>query len=334
MNRWLTIFISLCAVISLCCQCSRGEHHNQLKAWLQDNGKIKTLSTTCMVSDLVSKVGGEYVDNLCMIGPELDPHSYQLVKGDDEKLSIAQIIFFNGLGLEHGPSLQQYLADSDKAVGLGDEIAKTNKDLILTYGGQTDPHIWTDISLWMRALPAIVQTLSDYDPTHAEIFRANAEKLYKQMEQAHAEVKEILAKVPDKKRFLVTSHDAFNYFARAYLGTPQEIANNDWHKRFQAPEGLSPESQLSSRHIQEILEHLMKYRVHVIFPESNVSKDSIRKLVQAGEEEGMHLTISDVPLYGDAMGPEGSDADTYIGMIKHNARTMQTYLNNQPDQME
>lgn len=333
MSKWLSLFLS-CFVLITLCQCNRGEHHNSLKKWLQDNGKLKTLSTTCMVSDLVSKVGGEYVDNMCLIGPELDPHSYQLVKGDDEKLAFAQIIFFSGLGLEHGPSLNQYLSNSDKAVGLGDEIGKQYPEVILAYDNQTDPHIWTDISLWMRALPIIVQTLSDHDPSHAETYRANAEKLYKQMEKAHEDVKEILADVPDDKRYLVTSHDAFNYFAHAYLATDQERKDNNWQARFQAPEGLSPESQLSSRHIQEILEHLMKYRIRIIFPESNVSKDSIRKLVQAAQEEGMRVNIADTPLYADAMGPEGSPADTYIGMIKHNAQTLRQYLNSQTDQAD
>jgi len=287
-----------------------------------------------MISDLVEKVGGKHVDNICLIAPNLDPHSYQLVKGDDEKLQFASIIFANGLGLEHGPSLHQYLTNSKKAVQVGDEIAKTAPEAVLTFQGQTDPHIWMDISLWMRALPVVVKALSEQDPAHAELFRTNAEKLSQEMGMAHKKTREELLTVPDSKRFLVTSHDAFNYFARAYLATDEELKNNTWEKRFQAPEGLAPESQLSSKHIQEILTHLMKYRIHVIFPESNLNKDSIRKLVQAGQEEGLHLGIADDPLYGDAMGPPGSDGDTYLKMIDHDKRILMQYLNKQPDQME
>jgi manganese/zinc/iron transport system substrate-binding protein len=287
-----------------------------------------------MVSDLVTKVGGEYVDNLCLIGPELDPHSYQLVKGDDEKLSFAHIVFFSGLGLEHGPSLHNYLASNEKAVALGDAIAKASPEAIIQIDGQTDPHIWLDISLWRQALPAIVQTLSDHDPAHAEVFRANAQKLYKHMDEAHQAVKKELASVPDNKRYLVTSHDAFNYFARAYMASPNELKSDAWMQRFQSPEGLAPDSQLSSKHIQEILTHLKKYRIRTIFPESNVSKDSLRKLVQAAEEQGMHIVIAEEPLYADAMGPNGSEAESYTGMLLHNARTLQQFMNGQPDQME
>jgi manganese/zinc/iron transport system substrate-binding protein len=337
MKQWISLFSALFVVILLATQCSSesvGHRHAYLKDWLKDNGKVKTLTTTCMIGDLVHQVGGEYVDNLCLIASDLDPHSYQLVKGDDEKLQFAQIIFANGLGLEHGPSLHQYLSNSEKTVSIGDEIAKGAPQIVLTYQGQTDPHIWMDISIWMRALPIVVQALSDHDPAHADIFRANAEKLYKDMEKAHQETREALLAVPDNKRFLVTSHDAFNYFARAYLGSDAEIANDTWSKRFQAPEGLAPDSQLSSRHIQEILEHLTKYKIHVIFPESNLSKDSIRKLVQAGNEEGLKLSISDDPLYGDAMGPPGSDGDSYLKMIDHDRRVLVQHLNNQPENQE
>lgn len=332
----MRLVFALCALLAFCCQCSteaQGKRQAYLKDWLTDNGKLKTLSTTCMVADLVKKVGGDYVDNLCLIGPELDPHSYQLVKGDDEKLSFAQIIFYSGAGLEHGPSLHHYLDSSDKAVSLGDEIAKSAPAKILTYNGQTDPHIWMDISLWQRSLPAIVRALSDHDPAHADIFRANAEKLSRNMEEAHQQVKKGLTSVPETKRYLVTSHDAFNYFARAYLATDKEVANNTWEIRFQSPEGLAPDSQLSSKHIEEILQHLTKYHIHVIFPESNVSKDSIRKLVQAGEERGLHLVIADTALYADAMGEAGSDANDYLNMIRHNARTLEQYFNAQPDQV-
>lgn len=328
MSRSLALFFVFCSFI--CGSCSRENSDYTLKNWLEDNGKVKVLSTTCMLSDLVSKVGGEFVDSMCLIGSELDPHSYQLVKGDDEKLSCADIIFYNGLGLEHGPSLRQYIENSDKAVGVGDEIARLYKERILTFEGQADPHIWTDISLWAKALPFIVKQLSKCDSSHAEIYRLNAEKFQKELEEAHDYVKLLITSIPESNRYLVTSHDAFNYFTKAYLATPEEIESNSWSKRFQAPEGLAPDSQLSSSHIQQILEHLIKYQIHILFPESNVSKDSIRKLIQAGSDKGVDLAISDTELYGDAMGPKGSDAETYIGMITHNARTLQRYLTKPP----
>ncbi len=325
--RILKFSIALVAM-SVCFSACKGrcDQGAPQREWIVPNGKLKVLSTTAMIHNLVEKVGDGYVDGIVLICGELDPHTYQLVKGDDEKLAFADLIFHNGLGLEHGPSLQYYLKDSEKAVSLGDAIKKADPQDILFLKGQLDPHIWMDVSLWAKAVDPIVRALSRADPQHAEAYKENGIKLYNNLMKTHRQVKKILHEIPAKDRYLVTSHDAFNYFARAYLATDEERAKNDWHKRFDAPEGLAPESQISVSDIQSIIKHLQKYHIHVLFPESNVSKDSIRKIVNAGNEKGLELTIAKEPLYGDAMGGKGSGAGTYQTMILHNAKTIRHYL--------
>lgn len=294
--------------------------------WFSDNGKIKVLTTTAMIQNLVERVGGDRVDVVSLINGELDPHSYQLVKGDGEKISRADLIFANGLGLEHGPSLQQQLESNPKAVPLGNWIMAKEPEIIVLLNGQIDPHIWMDISLWKKTVPYIVEFLSIQDPAHIQQFRKNGEALTEEMEQAHRQIRQEMQAIPSEQRYLVTSHDAFNYFTRSYLADDKEILDNSWHDRFAAPEGLAPDSQLSAVHIKEILDHLKKYHIRILFPESNVSKDSIRKIVSAGNEMGLDLVISDTPLYADAMGAPGSDGDTYIKMIQHNARTIASQI--------
>lgn len=291
--------------------------------WRERNEKIKVLSTTAIIDDLVKQIGGEYVDSIALIKEDLDPHSYQLVKGDDEKMSFADIIFFHGLGLEHGPSLQHFLYHSPKALSLGNKIQEQSPELILYDKGQVDPHIWMDVSLWRRAVPFIVETLSQHNPEHADIFSRNGTELMDNMEALHQDIRGKLQKIPTEKRYLVTSHDAFNYFTRAYLAENDEQEDDGWRVRFAAPEGLAPESQLSSTDIQSIINHLEEYDIQVIFPESNVSQDSIRKIIQAGREKGLDLTIATTYLYGDAMGAPGSDGDTYFKMMQHNAATIE-----------
>lgn len=302
------------------------EKNHPLKRWLTPNGKLKVLSTTAMIGDIVKQVGGSHIDEWTLIQGELDPHSYQLVKGDDEKFANASLIFYNGLGLEHGPSLQYALQNSSKAVSLGDSVAKVNPHLILYVKGKQDPHIWMDVNLWSRIIPWIVKALEEKDPQHAAEYRKNGEELIKKLEQIDQEILQTVSSIAPEKRYLVTSHDAFNYFARAYLATEEEKKNNSWSKRFQAPEGLAPESQLSTTDIQAIIDHIQHHHIHLLFTESNVSHDSIQKIFYAGKEKGLTLKIASPPLYGDAMGPEGSAASTYEGMMLYNAYNLKELL--------
>lgn len=295
---------------------------------MKPNGKLKILSTIAMIDDVVKQVGGEYIDSITLIKGELNPHTYQLVKGDDEKLAFADLIFYNGLGLEHGPSLRNFLEKSPNSIALGNKIWEEEPSAILYQNGQLDPHIWMDLEIWSKTLPFIVEALSKKDPSHSEYFQKNADLLKKEMGQLHLSIQQELQDIPAKKRYLVTSHDAFNYFTRAYLAEPDEKISNKWQERFAAPEGLAPESQLSATDIQNIINHVCKYQIHILFPESNVSKDSIRKIVNACQEKGMRIKIANEFLYADAMGAPGSDGDSYLKMVQHNGKIIAYFLRN------
>lgn len=310
---------------SLLVGCSKENAPREIKEWNAQNGKLKVLSTTAMIDDMVKRIGAHLIDTLVLIKGELDPHSYELVKGDDEKLKTADLIFYNGLGLEHGPSLRQYLQKSPKAIGLGDLIYKTSPVEIILVGSMPDPHIWMDISLWMRTIDPIVEALSRLRPDDAKEFQENGRQLKEKMESANEDIYLLLQSIPENKRYLITSHDAFNYFTRAYLASDDD-SDEEWRIRFQAPEGLAPESQISASDIQAIIDHVQKYEIHVLFAESNVSKDSLRKIVSAAKEKGMDIRIAKEPLYGDAMGPPGSFGDTYLEMISHDAITIARYI--------
>lgn len=334
--RAITFCAVFLAIVTLCFSCigKKDGHMAKRQQWMQPNGKIKVLSTIAMIDDIVKGVGKEHVDAYTLISGELDPHSYTLVKGDDETLAFADLVFYNGLGLEHGPSLQGFLAGSKKATGLGDKILASEPSFILIEQGQIDPHIWMDISLWTKTVPFIVEALSKADPKHADEYKENGKNLVHELMSTHEDVKRELQAIPESQRYLVSSHDAFSYFTRSYLAEDAELANGLWKKRVAAPEGLAPESQLSVADIQKIISHLKEYQIHVLFPESNVSKDSIRKIVQAGRERGLNLSVACVYLYADAMGAPGSDGDTYLKMIVHNAKSIAEYLRNNVSQKD
>ncbi len=284
----------------------------------QDSGKLKVVSTTAQIGDLVSSVGGDRIDHWVLIRGDLDPHSYEIVKGDGERLQRADLIFYNGLGLEHGASLSAFLRASPKATPVGEKISHACPDRILKRGEVVDPHIWMDISLWQKGIDPIVEALSQVDPEGSLLYRERGALLAQKMEAAHAEVFARLQKIPSEKRYLVTSHDAFHYFTRSYLA---DVGETHWAERFAAPEGLAPEGQLNPRDIQKIIDYLRDKNISVLFPESNVSRDSIRKIATAGRELGLEIHICSEPLYGDAM-----SGLAYLDMMRSNAETIAKYL--------
>lgn len=293
--------------------CSRPE--TESKSWGQENGKLKVLTTLSMIDDIVQQIGGERVDTMPLIRGELDPHSYELVKGDDEKFSRADLIFYNGLGLEHGLSLRQNLENNPKAIAVAEPILQQDSTYILKVDSQYDPHVWMDIALWMRTIEPITEALIQKDPGHAQEYRARAAIVLEKMREVDERIFAVLQAIPPHKRYLVTSHDAFHYFTRHYLA---EQGETHWQKRCQAPEGLAPEAHMSVSDVIAIVDHIEAYKITVLFPESNVSRDSLRKIVDAVQRKGFTIRMSQGTLYGDAMG----DADSYLDMMIHNAEVI------------
>lgn len=294
----------------------------RLDAWMKDNGKLKVLSTTVQVGDLVAQVGGDRVDPIVLIQGDLDPHSYELVKGDGEKFQRADQIFFSGLGLEHGASLAKQLHDNPKALGVAEAIRAAHPDRVLWKGKALDPHLWMDISLWKEGVPSIVAALSAKDPEGASYYEERGRKLVLELEEAHLALQEKLSQVPEAKRYLVTSHDAFHYFARSYLAEPGEI---DWQKRALAPEGLAPDGQLNAMDIQRIIDFVKERQITVIFPETNVSRDSIKKICSAGKDLNLNVHICQEPLYGDA-----TSGLSYLEMMQRNGEVLKCNLLSSP----
>lgn len=308
------IFALACILgVILCIGCAKSG-----KKKIEETGRIKTLSTIAQIGDVVSEIGGDRVDSFVLVRGELNPHTYELVKGDDEKIQGAVKVFYNGLGLEHGASVSSMIQSHPGACALGESIQHRFPDKILWKDSAPDPHIWMDISLWKEIAMPIADQLTQADPEGATYYRDRAKKLVEKMETTDVEIRDALQAISPEKRFLVTSHDAFHYFARRYLAQNNEL---DWEKRFAAPEGLSPEGQLNPVDLKKIIDHLRTYHIEVLFPESNVSRDSIRKLVDAGKRIGMHLRICEDVLYGDSF------RGTYLEAMKHNAELIARALN-------
>jgi manganese/zinc/iron transport system substrate-binding protein len=284
-----------------------------------DEAKVKVLSSTAMIDDVVGQIGGEHVDHDALIIGEIDPHSYELVKGDDEKIEAAHIVFYNGLNLEHGASLRYKIEKHPHAIAVGDYILRTYPEMVLKVDNEIDPHIWMDIGVWLHIIDPILEALVQVDPEHKAYYEKNAALLLEKMKSVHEKIFNEMQQIPSEKRYLVTSHDAFCYFTRSYLATPEERLTDTWQKRFAAPEGLAPDGQLSAYDLQKIIDHLCAHKISIVFPESNVSRDSLKKIVMACKEKNADIRFSTDVLYGDSMGGRDSRADSYLKMIEHNA---------------
>ncbi|MFZ4772637.1 MAG: metal ABC transporter solute-binding protein, Zn/Mn family [Chlamydiia bacterium] len=282
----------------------------RLDQWMKaDSEQLHVLATTKMTASLIEKVGGAYVDVYTLINEDLDPHSYQLVKGDAEKFRRADLIFANGLQLEHGRSLQKLLKQ-EKTVFLGDKVLEKAPELFLPMDQGVDPHFWMDVALFSQTVPYIVAALEKVDPAHSADYRANGERLSLSLETLDRKIQAKMGAIPDNQRYLVSSHDAFQYFARRYF-------SSNWEDRFLAPEGISPDGQIGPLDIDKIIRHVVKYHVPVVFAESNISKDSLNKIIEACHQQGVFLKLSSEELFADSMG-----VDTYEEMMEHNARVI------------
>ncbi len=290
------------------------------KTPIEPDGKIRAVATIAQIGDLAEEIAGERAQVSILIHGSLDPHSYELVKGDDEKLSEADLIFYNGLGLEHGASLSEWLRSSEKGIAIGDRVIQSRPEKLLRKEGAVDPHLWMDVALWAEAVEPMAEAFAKADPEGASYYSARAAILKQKMEEADREVRRTIHRIPADKRYLVTSHDAFQYFTRSYLA---EEGEEGWRERFEAPEGLAPDGQLGTSDIRRIVNYLMSHGISILFPESNVSRDSIRKIASVGKQMGLHVRICEEPLYGDAMDGENLH---YLDMMRHNAETIARYL--------
>ena len=321
MKLFSVLFLVACLLFG-CTSPESLQRHRDLTAWLHPNGKIKVLCTTRMILDLVKEIGGDNVDGIALIMGGIDPHSYQLVKGDDDKFSHADLIFYNGLGLEHRPGLQYGLVNRENSVAIGDLIIQSEPSLLIRIFDEPDPHIWMDISIWAKAIPVIAERLIRFRPDQENAFRENSRKLLQKMLNYDQRIRSEMLTVPEEFRYLVTTHDAFNYFARAYLASESERVTNQWKSRVAAPEGLAPESQLSPCLIRMIVDYLKKNHVHVIFSEEGVNVDSLIKIISVAREEGLIVSMSQQSLYSDSLKPADDDENSYLTTMLYNTEVI------------
>ncbi len=262
--------------------------------------------TTGMIADVVRNVAGARADVEALMGPGVDPHLYKATQGDLSRLTGADIVFYNGLHLEGKmvDVLEKLGAHKPVvAVAVGIDSSKLRRPP--EFKGAYDPHIWFDVQLWTGAVRAVDSVLEKHYPEHAAEFRKNATAYIARLDSLHAWVGVEIATIPEDRRVLVTAHDAFGYFGRAY------------HIEVKGLQGISTVSEYGLSDISALVDLIVTRQIKAVFVESSVPRRSIEAVVQGCSARGHQVAIGGT-LYSDAMGAAGTPDGTYIGMVSAN----------------
>lgn len=313
--RRLQFLISILLILLITAACSRGSNTPaQATGSDADDGPLRVVTTIGQITDIAQIVGGDHVRVVGLMGPGIDPHLYVASESDVDTLQQADIIFYNGLFLEaQMAEVFERLADRKMVTAVAERIDPANLLDWATYEDQYDPHVWFDVTLWMQAVEAVRDTYIEYDPDNADDYNANAEAYLAELEELHAYVLEQAEKVPPEKRVLITAHDAFHYFGRAYGFEVRGL------------QGISTATEASTADVQNLADFIVERQIPAIFVETSVPVRNIEALQAAVESRGFHVEIGG-HLYSDAMGDAESGADTYILMVRHNIDTIVSAL--------
>ena len=282
------------------------------------SGLYSIVTTIGMVNDIVRNVAGDKASVSGIIGEGVDPHLYKPTRNDVAALMQADVVFYSGLMLEGK------MADTlIKIAGGGKSVFAVTELIDEAFllepedmEGHFDPHVWMDVQGWIKAVEAVAVALGKFDESNADYYQANAKKYMDELAGLDEYVRESIASVPQKSRVLVTAHDAFNYFGRAYGLQVMGI------------QGLSTESEAGLEDLNKLIDFIVERDIQAVFVESSVSDKNVRALIEGAKSRGKTVKIGG-ELFSDAMGEPGTYEGTYVGMIDHNATIVTRSLGGQ-----
>ncbi len=271
---------------------------------------IQAVTTIGMIGDIVENVGGERVEVTRLMGPGIDPHLYKASEGDVSRMSEADIIFYNGLHLEAKMAeILEQMNGRITTVAVTDSIDREGLLAPPEFEGAYDPHVWFDVTYWMQATETVLDALVGLDPESAEVYQENAEAYLAELEDLHVYVLEQAARVPEDKRVLITAHDAFNYFGRAYGFEVRGL------------QGISTAAEAGTADVRQLADFIVERQIPAVFVESSVPPRYIEAVQATVQAQGFSVNIGG-ELFSDAMGNEGTPEGTYLGMVRHNIDTI------------
>ena len=281
-----------------------------LASWnnLEAASPIRVIATTTVVADLVEQVGGDLVVVESLMADGVDPHSYRATPRDIDRLVRADLIVANGLHLEGNlAELLERIGRKRPFLAVGNAVPK---DELLSIGNDLfDPHIWFDAKLWSYCPSAVADALSQLDSKAALDYRQRAEKYSKDLLELDKNVKGKFKEIPPQRRVLITAHDAFRYFGRAY---GLEVIG---------VQGTSTESEAGLADMNQLVELVVQRKIPAVFVETSVSDRNVTALIEGAAARGHSVRLGG-RLYSDALGPAGGGGDTLERALLSNVDTI------------
>lgn len=296
---WLTGFIGLIVLLGGCSSAPKAR-----------TGKPQVVCTTGMVADLARHVGEPHIEVVALMGPGTDPHLYKPTEGDLQTLNDADLILYNGLHLEGKMTeIFEKMKRTKSTVAVAENIPSDRLRTPTEFQGNPDPHVWHDVSLWTMALESVTQALIELDPSNRVEYERKAGEYKKELEALHRWCLQQIQVIPKQQRVLVTAHDAFGYFGQAY------------GIEVKALQGISTVSEYGIQDVSNLVSFIVARKIKAVFVESSIPRRSIEAVIEGCRSRGHTVSIGGT-LYSDALGPPGSGADTYAGMIRANMNSI------------
>lgn len=275
------------------------------------DGPLRVVATTSIVGDLVRTIGGDAVELQTLMGAGVDPHLYKPSAGNVRAMASAEFLVYNGLHLEG--KMTEVLAEMGsrgvETLAVAECIPPDQLLGIEGYDALHDPHVWFDVGLWEYAAACLRDALIRIDPEYAAGYQERGDALITEFATLDLWVAERVAVLPEERRVLVTAHDAFSYFGRAYGIEVRGLL------------GVSTASEAGTADVQALAAFIADRGLPAVFVESSVPPRFVEALTEAVAARGGDVIIGG-SLYSDALGSPGGPAETYVGAVRANVETI------------
>ena len=272
--------------------------------------RFTVVVTTSMIGDAVQQIVQDHAKVITLMGPGVDPHAYKATQQDVKHLRNADIVFYNGFHLEGKMAdVLHKLSQKRPVYAAGDALTPAQRLVDPNFSIGIDPHIWFDVSLWKQAIQYISDQLQAADPDAAADYKANTARYLQQLARLHQETRQAIQQIPPPQRVLITAHDAFGYFGRAYSMEVRGL------------QGISTVSECGLKDVTDLVKFIIQRNIKAIFLETSVPEKPLQAVVEGCIKRGHLVTVGGY-LYSDALGQAGTPEGTYYGMVQANVQAI------------